>query len=81
MKVLLAVLVLTVGAVVVRPTDLRFTPESVEAMMGELEDHQDSFNNWELNFYDSIRTRIDDDLELTTAQFDKLREIYKDYCE
>ena len=64
-----------------RPADLKFTPDLVEAMMGELKDCLDDFTDWELEFYKSIRERIDDGFELTTAQFDKLKSIYEDYCE
>ena len=36
-----------------RPTDLQFTPASVEAMMGELKDYYDAdyLTQWEIEFW------------------------------
>lgn len=66
-----------------RPADLQFTPESVEAMLDELEEYYDveDLSMWEMEFYANIRETIDKGADLTQAQFDKLVEIYKEYCE
>lgn len=66
-----------------RPTDLQFNSTSINAMLDALkEPYEDGdLNSWEQAFYESIRSRIDDNFELTRAQFDKLAAVYKDYCE
>src|SRR5262245_47409861 len=62
------------------PTDLIFR-QAAEAMMGELKEFHEDFDEWRKGFYASIRTWIDDNRELTTRQFDTIREMYKDYCD
>jgi hypothetical protein len=59
----------------------RIFRQAAEAMMGGLKEFHEDFDEWRKGFYASIRTWIDDNRELTTRQFDTIREMYKDYCD
>jgi hypothetical protein len=52
-------------------------------MIDELKESYEygDLNSWEAEFYESVRDRIGDGVELTRKQFDKLLAIYENYCE
>jgi hypothetical protein len=66
-----------------KPADQTFTPNNVNAMMKELKEDYENviLNEWESQFYEWIRGRVEAGVNLTPAQFDKLRDIYQEYRE
>lgn len=66
-----------------KPVDFRFIPNAVHIMIHELESYYDD-NSLEIgdsDFYESVRNLVKDGVQLSQKQFERLKEIYKDYVD
>ena len=54
-----------------------------ELLLGDLEDEVEKLNDWEREFVASIRGQLDanENVRLTERQYDKLYELWEQYCD